>query len=72
MAKFRIELENQNQRILLMDYDSTIDEKDGFTFNEELSEQENDLFNLDFSIPEKVGRNKEINLGNLIAIGRPL
>jgi hypothetical protein len=72
MAKFRIELENQNQRILLMDYDSTIDKKDGFTFNEELSEQENDLFNLDFSIPEKVGRNKEINLGNLIAIGRPL
>jgi hypothetical protein len=71
MPKFKIELElsSINDRILLTDFDSSADSIGGITFNESLSEEENDIYNLTFSLAEKVNG---ISLEKLIAIGRPL
>ena len=74
MPKFRIEMEltSINERLLLTDFDSNNDLINGITFNEELNESENDRYSLNFVVAENIGRNKEINLGSLISIGRPL
>ena len=74
MPKFRIEMEltSINERLLLTDFDSNSDLINGITFNEELNESENDRYSLNFVVAENIGRNKEINLGSLISIGRPL
>ena len=74
MPKFRIEMEltSINERLLLTDFDSNNDSSTGITFNEDLNESENDRYTLNFSIAEKIGRNKEINVGSLISIGRPI
>jgi hypothetical protein len=74
MPKFRIEMEltSINERLLLTDFDSNSDLINGITFNEELNESENDRYILNFVVAENIGRNKEINLGSLISIGRPL
>jgi hypothetical protein len=74
MPKFRIEMEltSINERLLLTDFDSNSDLINGITFNEELNESENDRYVLNFVVAENIGRNKEINLGSLISIGRPL
>lgn len=71
MPKFQIELElsSINDRILLTNFDSSENLNGGITFNESLSEEENDNYNLSFSIAEKVNG---ISLEKLIAIGRPL
>jgi hypothetical protein len=71
MPKFKIELElsSINDRILLTDFDSSADSIGGITFNESFSEEENDIYNLSFSIAEKING---ISLEKLIAIGRPL
>lgn len=74
MPKFRIEMEltSINERLLLTDFDSNSDLINGITFNEELNESENDRYVLNFIVAENIGRNKEINVGSLISIGRPL
>jgi hypothetical protein len=74
MPKFRIEMEltSINERLLLTDFDSNSDLINGITFNEELNESENDRYSLNFVVAENIGRNKEINVGSLISIGRPL
>jgi hypothetical protein len=74
MPKFKIEMEltSINERILLTDYDSNKQDQNGVTFNENLSEEENDQYRLSFSIAEEFGRNKTINIGLLIAVGRPI
>jgi hypothetical protein len=74
MPKFRIEMEltSINERLLLTDFDSNSDLINGITFNEELNESENDRYVLNFVVAENIGRNKEINVGSLISIGRPL
>jgi hypothetical protein len=74
MPQFKIEMEltSINERILLTDFDSTNNKFDGLTFNENLTEEENDRFLLSFQLVGNSGRNKEIPLGKLIAIGRPI
>jgi hypothetical protein len=71
MPKFQIELElsSINDRLLLTNFDSSENSIGGLTFNENLSEEENGIYNLTFSMQEKVN---EVSLERLIAIGRPL
>lgn len=71
MPKFRIEMEltTKNERILIADFDSSRTSNNTITFNETLTEDLNDQFNLSFSIPEKV---ENVNFNNLIKVGRPL
>jgi len=71
MPKFKIELElnSINERILLTNFDSSENSLGGFTFNENLTENENDQYNLNFSIAESTS---EIPISKLISIGRPL
>ena len=68
MPKFKIEMElsTSEERILLADFPA---QSDTITFNEELTEEENDRYVLNFSLPEKVDN---INFQPLINIGRPL
>jgi hypothetical protein len=71
MPKFQIELElsSINDRLLLTNFDSSENSIGGLTFNENLSEEENGIYNLTFSMQEKVSG---VSLERLIAIGRPL
>lgn len=71
MPKFRIEMEltTKNERILIADFDSSQQKNNTITFDENLTEDLNDQFNLSFSIPEKV---ENVNFNNLIKVGRPL
>ena len=70
MPKFKIEMEltSINERISLADFDSSLNNST-ITFNEQLTEDENDQYNLTFSLPEEI---EGISLKNLINIGRPL
>ena len=70
MPKFKIEMElaSIHERISLADFDSSLNNST-ITFNEQLTEDENDQYTLTFSLPEKI---EGINLKNLINIGRPL
>lgn len=74
MPKFKIEMEltSINERILLTDFDSNNKNINGITFNENLSEEENGLYRLNFSIAEEFGRKDKINIGSLISVGRPI
>ena len=74
MPKFKIEMEltSINERILLTDFDSSENKNNGVTFNENLSEEENGIYNLSFSIAEEFGRKDKINIGSLISVGRPI
>jgi hypothetical protein len=71
MPKFQIELElsSINDRLVLTNFDSSENSIGGLTFNENLLEEENGLYNLTFSMQEKVN---EISLERLITVGRPL
>jgi len=74
MPKFKIEMEllSINERILLTDFDSERSSNNSITFNESLTEEENGLYRLNFSIAEEFGRTKDLNIGSLISIGRPI
>ena len=74
MPKFKIEMEltSINERILLTDFDSNNKKINGITFNESISEEENSLYRLSFSIAEEFGRKDKINIGSLISVGRPI
>jgi hypothetical protein len=74
MPQFKIEMEltSVNERILLTDFDSTQSKLEGLTFNETLNEEENDRYTLSFQLTGKSGRAREIPLGKLISIGRPV
>jgi len=73
MPKFRIEMELQsiNERILIANFDSENNQNECMTFDETLTENENDQFNLSFSIANKFGRT-DFTIGSYISIGRPL
>ena len=74
MPKFKIEMEltSITERILLTDFDSSEQKFNGITFNESLTEEENGLYRLNFSIAEEFGRTKDLNIGSLISVGRPI
>ena len=74
MPKFKIEMEltSITERILLTDFDSSEGKNQGIAFNESLTEEENSLYRLTFSIAEDFGRTETINIGKLISIGRPI
>ena len=74
MPKFQIELElsSINDRILLTNFDSSENLNGGITFNESLSEEENGLYRLTFSMPEKLYDYPDINMSKVIVIGRPI
>lgn len=74
MPKFQIELElsSINDRILLTNFDSSENLNGGITFNESLSEEENGLYRLTFSMPEKLYDYPDINMSKLISVGRPV
>ena len=74
MPKFQIELElsSINDRILLINFDSSENLNGGITFNESLSEEENGLYRLTFSMPEKLYDYPDIDMSKVIAIGRPI
>ena len=74
MPKFKIEMEltSITERILLTDFDSSEQKFNGITFNESLTEEENGIYNLSFSIAQKTYGYSEIQIEKLIAIGRPL
>jgi hypothetical protein len=74
MPQFKIEMEltSVNERILLTDFDSTQSKLEGLTFNETLNQEENDRYTLSFQLVGKSGRAREIPLGKLISIGRPV
>jgi hypothetical protein len=67
-----MELTSINERILLTDFDSNNKKINGITFNESISEEENSLYRLSFSIAEEFGRKDKINIGSLISVGRPI
>jgi len=73
MPKFRIEMELQdiNERILIANFDSKNNKTEAMTFNETLTENENDQFSLTFSIANKFNRNN-ISIGSYISVNRPL
>ena len=74
MPKFQIELElsSINDRILLTNFDSSENLNGGITFNESLSEEENGLYRLTFSMPEKLYDYPDIDMSKVISIGRPI
>jgi hypothetical protein len=74
MPKFKIEMEltSINDRLLLTNFDSSENSIGGLTFNENLSEEENGLYRLTFSLSEEIREYQDINFAKLIAIGRPL
>jgi len=74
MPQFKIEMEltSVNERILLTDFDSAASKFDGLTFNENLTESENSQYNLSFQLMGKSGRSREIPIGKLVSIGRPI
>ena len=74
MPKFQIELElsSINDRLLLTNFDSSENSIGGLTFNENLSEEENGLYRLTFSLSQEINEYPEIDISRLIAIGRPL
>ena len=67
-----MELTSITERILLTDFDSSEGKNQGITFNESLTEEENSLYRLTFSIADDFGRTETINIGKLISIGRPI
>ena len=70
MAKFKIELELQdNKRVLLTDYDSTRENNIINTMGEELVEEEHDAYSLNFNI---IGTINNIPYEKIINISRPL
>ena len=70
MAKFKIELELQdNKRVLLTDYDSTRENNIINTTGEELVEEEHDAYSLNFNI---IGTINNIPYEKIINISRPL
>lgn len=71
MPKFKIELElnSINERILLTEFDSSENNIGGITFNESLTENENDQYTLTFSVAQETSN---IPIEKLISIGRPL
>lgn len=70
MAKFKIELELQdNKRVLLTDYDSTRESNIINTTGEELVEEEHDAYSLNFNI---IGTINNIPYEKIINISRPL
>lgn len=73
MPKFKIELElnSINERILIADYNSLEGSNETLTFSEEVSIAENDVYTLNFSISDNLGR-PNISIKNLINVGRPL
>lgn len=73
MSKFKIELElnDINERILISDYDSSTNSNETLTFNEEVNIVENDVYTLNFSISDNLGR-PNISIKSLMNVGRPL
>ena len=70
MAKFKIELELRGgERVLLTDYDSDREYNINNTSDEQLSEEENDVYTLSFSI---IGKVDNINFDSILNINRPL
>jgi len=71
MPKFKIELElnDINERILLTEFDSSENNIGGITFNESLTENENDQYTLTFSVAQETSN---IPIEKLISIGRPV
>jgi hypothetical protein len=74
MPKFQIELEltSITDRILLTNFDSSEQLNGGLTFDENLTEEENGIYNLNFSIAKNTYEYSQIQIEKLIAIGRPL
>ena len=71
MSKFKIEMElsDASGRVLLADFDSNSNKNNTITFDEQLTEEENDRFILSFSMPQKVN---DFNFKALVRVGRPL
>lgn len=70
MANFKIELELRGgERVLLTDYDSDREYNINNTSDEQLSEEENDVYTLSFSI---IGKVDNINFDSILNINRPL